>query len=76
MRKIAKDGGNQYYPELGDNSHKLFRKGAVGEWKEYFSERNLCLVNKIIEGSPPFYVKFLYFFLFTLRRKIGLIESS
>tara|TARA_B110000908_G_C10122721_1_gene388375 strand:+ start:183 stop:971 length:789 start_codon:yes stop_codon:yes gene_type:complete len=72
MKTIAKEGGNKYYPELGSDSHKLFRKGNVGDWKEYYIERNLKLVNKVIQLKSPLYVKVGYFFMFTLRRKIGL----
>jgi len=71
MKGIAKKGGNQYYPELKGDSHKLFRKGNVGDWKEHFSKINLRIINKIINKNPPVYVKIGYFILFTLRRKIG-----
>ena len=72
MRTIAKEGGNKYYPELGENSHKLFRKGNIGDWKEYYIESNLKLINRVIQLDSPLYVKIGYFFMFTLRRKIGL----
>ena len=72
MKTIAKEGGNKYYPELGKNSHKLFRKGNVGDWKQYYIESNLKLINRVIQLDSPLYVKIGYFFMFTLRRKIGL----
>ena len=72
MKTIALDGGNKYYPELGDESHKLFRKGSVGDWKQYFMDSELQLINRVIQLDPPLYVKIGYFFMFTLRRKFGL----
>jgi len=70
MKDIAKKGNNQYYPELKANSHKLFRKGNIGDWKEHFSMSNLRLINKIENKKPSMYIKIGYFILFTLRRKI------
>jgi len=72
MKAVALDGGNKYYPELGDESHKLFRKGNVGDWKQYFMEGDLQLINRVIQLDPPLYVVIGYFFMFTLRRKLGL----
>lgn len=71
MKDIAKKGGNQYYPELKGDSHKLFRKGNIGDWKEHFSMNNLRILNKIENKKPSVYIKIGYFILFTLRRKIG-----
>ena len=72
MKTIALEGGNNYYPELGSGSHKLFRKGNVGDWKKYFIDNDLKLINRVIQLAPPVYVKIGYFFMFTLRRKFGL----
>jgi len=71
MKGIAKEGGNKYYPELKGDSHKLFRKGNIGDWKDHFSMRNLTVINKIINKKPSAYIKLGYFIFFTLRRKIG-----
>ena len=72
LKTIALEGGNNYYPELGSGSHKLFRKGNVGDWKKYFIDNDLKLINRVIQLAPPVYVKIGYFFMFTLRRKFGL----
>ena len=72
MKALASEGGNKYYPELGDDSHKLFRKGNVGDWKHYFIDSDIKLINRIIQLEPPLYIKIGYFFMFTLRRKLGL----
>ena len=72
MKAIALDGGNKYYPELGNDSHKLFRKGNVGDWRHYFFDSDLKLINRIIRLDPPLYIKIGYFLMFTLRRKFGL----
>ena len=72
MKNIAKEGGNKYYPELAEDSYKLFRKGNIGDWKQYYIESNLKLINRVIQLDSPLYVKIGYFFIFTLRRKIGL----
>ena len=71
MRNAAKKGKNNYYPELGDQNYKMFRKGSVGEWKKYYNKKSLKLINQIIDFNPPLYIKIFYFFVFTLRRKIG-----
>ena len=71
MKTIAKDGGNKYYPELGKDSYKLFRKGEIGDWKDYYVEGDLNLINRIIQLNPPLYVRIGYFLMFTMRRKIG-----
>lgn len=72
MRRSAKEGKSNYYPELGDMNYKMFRKGMIGEWKKYYNANNLELINRIINLNPPLYIKVVYFFVFTLRRKIGL----
>ena len=72
MKDAAKKGENKYYPELGNKSHKLFRKGNIGDWKEYFSEKQLAVIDKIVKGYAPRYIRFGYFMFFTLRRKIGI----
>lgn len=63
---------NKYYPELGEESHKLFRSGKIGEWKTMFSARQLSFVNKISLGNTSFLIRVGYFILFTCRRRIGL----
>jgi len=72
MKTISLEGGNKYYPELGNDSHKLFRKGNVGDWEQYFVDSDLKLINRVIKLDPPLYVKVGYYFMFTLRRKFGL----
>ena len=72
MRRTAKEGKSNYYPELGNMNYKMFRKGVIGEWKKYYNKSNLELITRIINLNPPFYIKIIYFFIFTLRRKIGL----
>ena len=72
MKSISLEGGSNYYPELGSDSHKLFRKGNVGDWNKYFTDNEIKLINRVIHLNPPIYVKIGYFFLFTLRRKFGL----
>ena len=72
MKTAALDGSTKYYPELGDESHKLFRTGNIGDWKQYFMEGDLKLINRVTQLKPPFYVVIGYFFMFTLRRKFGL----
>ncbi len=71
MRNAAKEGKNNYYPELGVQNYKMFRKGSIGEWKKYYNKKNLKLINQIINLKPPSKIKIFYFFVFTLRRKIG-----
>tara|TARA_B110000967_G_C18875083_1_gene557816 strand:+ start:457 stop:1245 length:789 start_codon:yes stop_codon:yes gene_type:complete len=71
MMTVALEGGNRYYPELGVESHKLFRKGNIGDWKQYFIDSDLKLINRVIQLDPPLYVVIGYFFIFTLRRKFG-----
>ena len=71
MKTVALEGGNKYYPELGVESHKLFRKGNIGDWKQYFIDSDLKLINRVIQLDPPLYVVIGYFFIFTLRRKFG-----
>ena len=39
MRNAAKKGKNNYYPELGYQNYKMFRKGSVGEWKKYYNKK-------------------------------------
>ena len=63
---------NKYYPELGEESHKLFRSGKIGEWKTIFSARQLSFANKIYLGNTSFFIRAGYFILFTWRRRIGL----
>jgi|GEM_PF-3074674 len=72
MKKSAKDRGNKYYPELGDESHKLFRKGNIGDWESFFKNKQLVMINKIINGEASTYIRVCYFIFFTIRRKIGL----
>ena len=31
MRRTAKEGKSNYYPELGNMNYKMFRKGVIGE---------------------------------------------
>jgi hypothetical protein len=71
MKNLARKGGGAYYPAMGRDSHELFRKGDIGDWKEYFSNKNLATINSIIEGKPSLYIRIGYFFFFTLRRKVG-----
>tara|TARA_B110000196_G_scaffold162836_1_gene139893 strand:+ start:358 stop:1146 length:789 start_codon:yes stop_codon:yes gene_type:complete len=72
MKNIANEGYRTYYPAMGRDSHKLFRKGNIGDWQEYFSDKQLKRINTVIEGETTFFIKFGYFVFFTLRRRIGI----
>lgn len=72
MKRQAFLGKNKYYPELKKDSYKLFRSGKIGEWKDFFSKRQLFFIEKILKGYTPFFIKVGYFILFAFRRKIGL----
>jgi hypothetical protein len=72
MRKTSKEGESKYYPELGNVSHKLFRKGNIGDWESFFKNKQLVVINKIINGQASIYIRICYFVFFTIRRKIGL----
>ena len=72
MKKQAILGKNKYYPELKKDSYKLFRSGKIGEWKYFFSKRQLIFLENMLNGHTSLLIKFGYFVLFTFRRKIGL----
>jgi len=71
MRKNAAEGDRRFYPETGSDNEKLFRKGKVGEYKEYFSERSLADIDEIMNGRFSSVGRSLYSLLFTLRRRIS-----
>ncbi len=72
MKDIANKDHRTYYPAMGRDSHKLFRKGNIGDWQEYFSNKQLRRINTVIEGDATFFIKFGYLMFFTLRRRIGI----
>ena len=72
MKRQAFLGKNKYYPELKKDSYKLFRSGEIGEWKYFFSRRQLIFLENMLSGRTSLFIKFGYFVLFTFRRKIGL----
>jgi len=70
MRDKSVKGDLNYYPELKDQSWKLFRKGNIGDWKLYFNNINISIIDNIINGNASSYIKVIYYLIFTLRRKI------
>jgi len=74
LREKLKKGDVQYYPENKSNNWKLFRKGELGNWKDYFSEKQLDTIENIENDKDTFFIKTAYFILFTLRREIFKVE--
>ena len=74
LRDELKIGNINYYPTNRKDNWKLFRKGKLGEWKQYFDKCHLKDIKRIEKGKISNFVKICYFFLFKLRRLIFQIE--
>jgi len=73
MRTKAKKDGAEYYPELGGESYKLFRKGEIGDWKNHISLKNRKKIDAIINGDISLITRIIYYLLFTLRRRLNIL---
>lgn len=74
MRNQSKLKLSKYYPNQNDLGYKQFRKGLIGESELYFSKRHNNDIDKIKINDISLFTRIVYYFLFTLRRKIGGIE--
>jgi len=74
LREKSRIGKSEYYPSKRKDNWKQFRKGVEGNWVEYFTKGQLLHINNIEKGVVPYFLKFHYFLLFTLRRFLGNIE--
>jgi hypothetical protein len=70
MRKQAAGGDQRFYHGAGDKNSKLFRKGEVGEYKEYFDAVSLKDIDKIESGHFSALSRLVYAVLFTMRRSM------
>ena len=73
MRKKAKNELKGYYPELGPDRYKLFRKGMIGDWKNHMSSYNGERIDAVENGEISIMTKVIYYFLFTLRRQLNIL---
>ena len=74
LREKLKDGYINYYPTKRSDNWKLFRNGKIGEWKDYFTNFMLKDIIKIENDRFSFFSRFIYLFMFTLRRLIFRVE--
>lgn len=74
LRGELKIGNVNYYPTNREDNWKLFRKGKLGEWKQYFDKCHIKDIKRIENGKISRTFKICYFFLFTFRRIIFQIE--
>ena len=72
MREKSKKEESKYYPELGNSSYKLFRKGEMGQWKEYLDKSSLRIIEEMNNGNASLRIRLGYYLFFILRRRIGL----
>jgi hypothetical protein len=70
MRKQAASGDQRFYHGAGEQNSKLFRKGKVGEYKDYFGPSSLKDIARIEAGSFSALSRLVYAGLFTARRKL------
>jgi hypothetical protein len=72
MRNQAAQGDRRFYHGAGEgNNAKLFRRGKVGEYKQYFGDAELSDINRIAQGKISWLSRTIYTLTFTLRRKLG-----
>ena len=70
MRSAAKKGLTKYYPDKNGENWKQFRKGLVGDWKNYFSEKNVIDIQDMLDERNLWFRKFIFFIFFIIRRKL------
>jgi len=70
MRAKAKAGKIIYYHSAGDRHSEMFRKGAVGEYKDYFDSKMLRDIAAAAELRFSALNKYIYQVLFTYRRAL------
>ena len=74
LRDELKIGNLKYYPTKSEDNWKMFRKGKLGEWKQYFNKYHIKDIKRIENGKTSKLFKFFYFLLFTVRRIVFQIE--
>ena len=72
MREQSRKEESKYYPELGEASYKLFRKGETGQWREYVDKKSLRTIEDMNNGNASLRIRVGYYLFFILRRRIGL----
>lgn len=70
MRAKAKAGEIIYYHSAGDRHSEMFRKGAVGEYKDYFDTNMLRDIASAAELQFSAVNRYIYQVLFTYRRAL------
>ena len=74
LREKSKIGELEYYPSRRHDNWKQFRTGLEGDWKHHFSDSQLSHIEKIESGNASFFLRFIYFMIFSCRRYIFNIE--
>ena len=74
MKNNLLSGKAKYYSTVNKNRDSLIRKGQVGDWVNYFSNRQKKDIKQIDEGKNVFFLRIFYFIFFSLRRKVFRIE--
>lgn len=74
MREGILKGDSDYYSTITKGREGLIRKGEEGEYLKFFSEKKIKDINEIEKLITSYFLKILYYFTFTLRRKLFRIE--
>ena len=74
LREKIRNQDTKYYSTVTKNKWKLIRKGDIGDWKQYFSDRQIRDFKKVELLEVSLFTRGIYFFLFTLRRVLFNIE--
>ena len=74
LREELKKGNINYYPTNKKDNWKLFRQGKVGDWRKYFKAKHVKDISKIERGNFSILDRYIYYIIFTFRRKIFRIE--
>ena len=74
MRNNIVSGKTHYYSTVKSDRYKLIRHGKIGESKYFFNNKKSTDIKNLNNFQASVFLKIIYFFLFTFRRKILKIE--
>lgn len=74
MRDGILKGNSHYYSTINKGRESLIRTGKEGEYLKFFSYDTIQDINNIENLNTSYCFKILYYFTFTLRRKLFRIE--